>query len=72
MVALVLNELIPHFLAISIHFAGGKPPPDRTVIVHKLRVVSLGLYIAMSVLAAQGIIIGLVCLGFNLFNQHRR
>ncbi|XP_064650354.1 gamma-aminobutyric acid type B receptor subunit 1-like [Lineus longissimus] len=50
---------------------GGKPPPDQTAIVLKLRVVSMGLYIGMSVVATQGIIIGLVCLLFNTFNQHR-
>ncbi|XP_052221430.1 gamma-aminobutyric acid type B receptor subunit 1-like isoform X3 [Dreissena polymorpha] len=51
---------------------GGIPPPDRTMQKPILRVVSLGLFLAMSALSAVGILAGLGCLIFNIVNRQRR
>ena len=70
------------YLILSAHFyrktcsfcdiSGGKPPPDRTIVIDHLRVVSQTLYFAMCALAFIGIIAGLACLVFNYRNQQRR
>ncbi|XP_052790371.1 gamma-aminobutyric acid type B receptor subunit 1-like [Mya arenaria] len=48
------------------------PPPDRTMQKPILRVVSLGLFLSMCGLSVVGIIAGVVCLIFNIFNSQRR
>ncbi|XP_074654114.1 gamma-aminobutyric acid type B receptor subunit 1-like [Tubulanus polymorphus] len=51
---------------------GGKVPKDRTEFLPKLRMVNLGLFITMCLIAGLGIICGIGCLIFNFTNQHRR
>ena len=51
---------------------GGKKPQDETIISPILRTVSLGLFIAMCLLASTGIIAAVMLLAFNCVNSHRR
>ncbi|XP_078721635.1 gamma-aminobutyric acid type B receptor subunit 1-like isoform X7 [Lampetra fluviatilis] len=51
---------------------GGSPPPDRTKVVEQFRYLSQGLYISVCVLATVGIILGLLCLSFNVYNRQIR
>ncbi|KAL4219318.1 Gamma-aminobutyric acid type B receptor subunit 1 [Mactra antiquata] len=53
-------------------WTGGHPPPDRTKQKPVLRVVSLGLFLCMCGLATVGIMAGICCLLFNIFNRKRR
>ncbi|XP_013406570.1 gamma-aminobutyric acid type B receptor subunit 1-like [Lingula anatina] len=50
----------------------GQPPADRTLLEPTLRVLSVGTYIAISVFAALGILVGVGCLLFNYKHRHRR
>ncbi|KAK3579689.1 hypothetical protein CHS0354_025674, partial [Potamilus streckersoni] len=53
-------------------WAGGKPPPDQTLQVPVLRVISQGLFFSMCGLAVVGIIAGICCMIFNITNKTRR
>ncbi|RWS04643.1 gamma-aminobutyric acid type B receptor subunit 1-like protein, partial [Dinothrombium tinctorium] len=48
----------------------GKPPPDRTIIVEKLNVVSTSLFITLTVISIIGIIwaLGLICFNYKFRN----
>jgi len=46
---------------------GNKPPPDRTIIVRRLKTVSNSLFITLDAISAIGIVwsIGLVCFNYK-------
>ncbi|XP_075434106.1 gamma-aminobutyric acid type B receptor subunit 1 isoform X4 [Ascaphus truei] len=51
---------------------GGSPPTDHTKVIITFRYVSQKLFISVSVLAGLGILLGFVCLSFNMYNSHVR
>ncbi|OXB74344.1 UNVERIFIED_CONTAM: hypothetical protein H355_002409 [Colinus virginianus] len=51
---------------------GGSPPSDHTKVAVSLRFVSQRLFAAVAVLAALGIVCAVLCLAFNIHNQHVR
>ncbi|XP_041431135.1 gamma-aminobutyric acid type B receptor subunit 1 isoform X4 [Xenopus laevis] len=51
---------------------GGSPPADHTKVIITFRYVSQKLFISISVLAGLGILLGFVCLSFNIYNSHVR
>ncbi|XP_012823400.1 gamma-aminobutyric acid type B receptor subunit 1 isoform X4 [Xenopus tropicalis] len=51
---------------------GGSPPADHTKVIITFRYVSQKLFISVSVLAGLGILLGFVCLSFNIYNSHVR
>ncbi|KAM4568369.1 gamma-aminobutyric acid type B receptor subunit 1 isoform 3-T4 [Fundulus diaphanus] len=51
---------------------GGKPPADRTVVLREYRLLSQKLFAAVSVFAGLGILLGIVCLTFNIYNGNVR
>lgn len=52
--------------------AGGKVPPDRTVVVNELRTVSLPLFACMTALCIAGILAAIGLIIFNILHRHRR
>lgn len=59
-------------LTLGLSLTGGHPPPDRTMQMPVLRMVSLGLFLTMCGLSAIGILAGISCLIFNIVNNNRR
>ncbi|MEQ2256696.1 Gamma-aminobutyric acid type B receptor subunit 1, partial [Ilyodon furcidens] len=51
---------------------GGKPPADRTVVLEEHRLLSQKLFVSVSVFAGLGILLGIVCLTFNIYNGNVR
>ncbi|XP_015259435.1 PREDICTED: gamma-aminobutyric acid type B receptor subunit 1-like [Cyprinodon variegatus] len=51
---------------------GDKPPADRTVVREEYRLLSQKLFAAVSVFAGLGILLGIVCLTFNIYNGNVR
>lgn len=51
---------------------GGHPPQDSTREVPMLRIIGVGTYVAMCVLASLGIVGGVACLAFNFKHRKRR
>ncbi|XP_008429282.1 gamma-aminobutyric acid type B receptor subunit 1 [Poecilia reticulata] len=51
---------------------GGKPPADRTVVLEEYRLLSQKLFASVSVFAGLGILLGIVCLTFNIYNGNVR
>lgn len=56
----------------SLHFAGGHPPRDQTVVLEEFRFLSQKLFVSVSVFAGLGIILGIACLTFNIYNSNIR
>uniref|UniRef100_A0A672ZZT9 Gamma-aminobutyric acid type B receptor subunit 1 n=1 Tax=Sphaeramia orbicularis TaxID=375764 RepID=A0A672ZZT9_9TELE len=51
---------------------GAGPPADRTVVIEEYRYLSQKLFAAVSVFAGLGILLGIVCLTFNIYNSNVR
>ncbi|XP_043940283.1 gamma-aminobutyric acid type B receptor subunit 1-like [Protopterus annectens] len=51
---------------------GDSPPADHTKVIPKSRLLSQKLFVSMSVLAGLGILLGIICLTFNIYNSHIR
>uniref|UniRef100_A0A665U981 Gamma-aminobutyric acid type B receptor subunit 1 n=1 Tax=Echeneis naucrates TaxID=173247 RepID=A0A665U981_ECHNA len=51
---------------------GAGPPADRTVVIEEFRFLSQKLFAAVSVFAGLGILLGIVCLTFNIYNGNVR
>ncbi|MCJ8740296.1 hypothetical protein PDJAM_G00057110 [Pangasius djambal] len=51
---------------------GGDPPRDQTVVLEEFRFLSQKLFVSVSVFAGLGIILGIVCLTFNIYNSNIR
>ncbi|KAL6109689.1 gabbr1 [Pungitius sinensis] len=51
---------------------GAGPPADRTVVIEVYRFLSQKLFAAVSVFAGLGILFGIVCLTFNIYNGNVR
>ncbi|CAJ1062849.1 gamma-aminobutyric acid type B receptor subunit 1 [Xyrichtys novacula] len=51
---------------------GAGPPADRTVVIEEFRYLSQKLFAAVSVFAGLGILLGIVCLTFNIYNGNVR
>lgn len=52
--------------------SGAGPPADRTVVIDEYRYLSQKLFAAVSVFAGLGILLGIVCLTFNIYNGNVR
>ncbi|GAA6092889.1 gamma-aminobutyric acid type B receptor subunit 1, partial [Tachysurus ichikawai] len=48
------------------------PPADQTVVIRKFRFLSQKLFVSVSVFAGLGILLGIVCLTFNIYNSNVR
>ncbi|XP_043533806.1 uncharacterized protein gabbr1b [Chiloscyllium plagiosum] len=53
-------------------FAGGTPPADHTKVIPTFRYLSQKLFVSVSVLAGLGILLGIICLTFNIYNSNVR
>uniref|UniRef100_A0A8C9RWT2 Gamma-aminobutyric acid type B receptor subunit 1 n=1 Tax=Scleropages formosus TaxID=113540 RepID=A0A8C9RWT2_SCLFO len=51
---------------------GGAPPADQTVVIEEFRFLSQKLFVSVSVFAGLGILLGIVCLTFNIYNSNVR
>uniref|UniRef100_A0AAY4EM38 G-protein coupled receptors family 3 profile domain-containing protein n=1 Tax=Denticeps clupeoides TaxID=299321 RepID=A0AAY4EM38_9TELE len=51
---------------------GSGPPADQTVVIREFRFLSQNLFISVSVFASLGILLGIVCLTFNIYNSNVR
>uniref|UniRef100_A0A1A8JEV8 Gamma-aminobutyric acid (GABA) B receptor, 1b n=1 Tax=Nothobranchius kuhntae TaxID=321403 RepID=A0A1A8JEV8_NOTKU len=51
---------------------GDRPPADRTVVIEEYRLLSQKLFAAVSVFAGLGILLGIICLTFNIYNGNVR
>ncbi|XP_043940284.1 gamma-aminobutyric acid type B receptor subunit 1-like [Protopterus annectens] len=51
---------------------GTSPPADHTKVIPAFRHLSQKLFVSMSILAGMGILMGIVCLTFNIYNSHVR
>ncbi|KAJ8377926.1 hypothetical protein AAFF_G00249890 [Aldrovandia affinis] len=51
---------------------GPGPPADQTVVIEEFRFLSQKLFISVSVFAGLGILLGIVCLTFNIYNSNVR
>ncbi|XP_068616656.1 gamma-aminobutyric acid type B receptor subunit 1 [Brachionichthys hirsutus] len=51
---------------------GAGPPADRTVVIEEYRFLSQKLFAAVSVFAGLGILLGILCLTFNIYNGNVR
>ncbi|XP_026875541.2 gamma-aminobutyric acid type B receptor subunit 1 isoform X2 [Electrophorus electricus] len=51
---------------------GSGPPADQTVVIEEFRFLSQKLFISVSVFAGLGILLGIVCLTFNIYNSNVR
>ncbi|KAI4884235.1 hypothetical protein NFI96_011599 [Prochilodus magdalenae] len=48
------------------------PPADQTVVIEEFRFLSQKLFVSVSVFAGLGILLGIVCLTFNIYNSNVR
>ncbi|XP_069576779.1 gamma-aminobutyric acid type B receptor subunit 1 isoform X2 [Brachyistius frenatus] len=51
---------------------GSEPPADQTVVIEEFRYLSQKLFVSVSVFAGLGILLGIVCLTFNIYNSNVR
>ncbi|XP_008279515.1 gamma-aminobutyric acid type B receptor subunit 1 [Stegastes partitus] len=51
---------------------GPGPPADQTVVIEEFRYLSQKLFVTVSVFAGLGILLGIVCLTFNIYNRNVR
>uniref|UniRef100_A0A674DLY6 Gamma-aminobutyric acid (GABA) B receptor, 1b n=1 Tax=Salmo trutta TaxID=8032 RepID=A0A674DLY6_SALTR len=51
---------------------GPGPPADQTVVIEEFRFLSQKLFVSVSVFAGLGILLGIVCLTFNIYNSNVR
>lgn len=57
---------------ISLPSAGAGPPADQTMVIQEFRFLSQKLFVSVSVFAGLGILLGIVCLTFNIYNSNVR
>lgn len=67
---------VPLCLSLSPYLSprhpGAGPPADRTVVIEEFRYLSQKLFAAVSVFAGLGILLGILCLTFNIYNGNVR
>nr|XP_040043793.1 gamma-aminobutyric acid type B receptor subunit 1 isoform X3 [Gasterosteus aculeatus aculeatus] len=51
---------------------GSRPPADQTVVIEEFRYLSQKIFVSISVFAGLGILLGFVCLTFNVYNSNVR
>uniref|UniRef100_A0A671V965 Gamma-aminobutyric acid type B receptor subunit 1 n=1 Tax=Sparus aurata TaxID=8175 RepID=A0A671V965_SPAAU len=51
---------------------GPGPPADQTVVIEEFRYLSQKLFVSVSVFAGLGVLLGIVCLTFNIYNSNVR
>ncbi|XP_076013288.1 gamma-aminobutyric acid type B receptor subunit 1 [Genypterus blacodes] len=51
---------------------GSGPPADQTMVIEEFRYLSQKLFVSVSVFAGLGILLGIVCLTFNIYNSNVR
>ncbi|XP_064205293.1 gamma-aminobutyric acid type B receptor subunit 1 isoform X2 [Anguilla rostrata] len=51
---------------------GPGPPADQTVVIEEFRFLSQKLFVSVSVFAGLGILLGVLCLTFNIYNSNIR
>ncbi|XP_068455174.1 gamma-aminobutyric acid type B receptor subunit 1 isoform X2 [Clinocottus analis] len=51
---------------------GSGPPADQTVVIEEFRYLSQKIFVSVSVFAGLGILLGIVCLTFNIYNSNVR
>uniref|UniRef100_A0A8B9HDS8 Gamma-aminobutyric acid type B receptor subunit 1 n=1 Tax=Astyanax mexicanus TaxID=7994 RepID=A0A8B9HDS8_ASTMX len=51
---------------------GAGPPADQTMVIDQYRYLSQKLFVSVSVFAGLGILLGIVCLTFNIYNSNVR
>ncbi|XP_061764299.1 gamma-aminobutyric acid type B receptor subunit 1 isoform X2 [Nerophis ophidion] len=51
---------------------GSGPPADQTMVIEEFRYLSQKLFVSMSVFAGLGILLGVICLTFNIYNSSVR
>ncbi|XP_029298456.1 gamma-aminobutyric acid type B receptor subunit 1 isoform X1 [Cottoperca gobio] len=49
---------------------GSGPPADQTVVIEEFRYLSQKIFVSVSVFAGLGILLGIVCLTFNIYNSN--
>nr|XP_040043792.1 gamma-aminobutyric acid type B receptor subunit 1 isoform X2 [Gasterosteus aculeatus aculeatus] len=49
---------------------GSRPPADQTVVIEEFRYLSQKIFVSISVFAGLGILLGFVCLTFNVYNSN--
>ncbi|KAK1804900.1 hypothetical protein P4O66_019269 [Electrophorus voltai] len=70
---LVSSPLVSSPLVLSpLLSARSGPPADQTVVIEEFRFLSQKLFISVSVFAGLGILLGIVCLTFNIYNSNVR
>lgn len=52
--------------------SGSSPPADETMVIRKFRYLSQKLFVSVSVFAGLGILLGIICLSFNIYNSNVR
>lgn len=62
----------PFFFFLFSLCSGAGPPADRTVVIEEFRYLSQKLFAAVSVFAGLGILLGILCLTFNIYNGNVR
>ncbi|KAI3358377.1 hypothetical protein L3Q82_014691 [Scortum barcoo] len=51
---------------------GSGPPADQTMVIEEFRYLSQKLFVSVSVFAGLGILLGIICLTFNIYNSNVR
>uniref|UniRef100_A0A665VAN5 Gamma-aminobutyric acid (GABA) B receptor, 1b n=1 Tax=Echeneis naucrates TaxID=173247 RepID=A0A665VAN5_ECHNA len=51
---------------------GLEPPADQTMVIEEFRYLSQKLFVSVSVFAGLGILLGVICLTFNIYNSNVR
>ncbi|XP_058475233.1 gamma-aminobutyric acid type B receptor subunit 1 isoform X1 [Solea solea] len=51
---------------------GSGPPADQTMVIEEFRYLSQKLFVTVSVFAGLGILLGIICLTFNIYNSNVR
>lgn len=65
-------SLLPFFFYSCSRCSGAGPPADRTVVIEEFRFLSQKLFAVVSVFAGLGILLGILCLTFNIYNGNVR
>lgn len=65
-------HLCGRFWQISLLSTGASPPADQTMVIEEFRYLSQKLFVSVSVFAGMGILLGIVCLSFNIYNSSVR
>lgn len=67
-----VSTLCSGFMVFYCPHSGAGPPADRTVVIEEYRFLSQKLFAAVSVFAGLGILLGILCLTFNIYNGNVR